>query len=157
MQERRQQRAGNSLETFGGSLKEHIVYLVFPVILYFSQSLQLSVSRSVILFNSPPTLPVVYLNIVGSAVMLCLLGNASQLRPLSSVPCLISMHLSFVPCLIYSVSHLFRVSCCSIPYLFHVSAQIASQPSGGSGRVSTFGSCLKSCLDFKPLLAISYA
>ncbi len=31
MQERREQRAGNSLEGFGGSLKEHIMYLDFPV------------------------------------------------------------------------------------------------------------------------------
>ncbi len=112
--------------------------------------------------------------------MLCLLGNASHLRPLSSVSCLI--HFSFVPCLIdfpshlfrvlfvfclmYSASHLFPVSCfprliysvfhlfcisfCSMPYLFHVSAQIVSQLLGCSslsGRVSTFGSCLKSCLD----------
>ncbi len=106
---------------------------------------------------------------VGSAVMLCLLGNASQLRPLSSVSCFI--HFSFVPCLMYfpshvfcvsfisclmySASHLFcvpslSISFCSMPYLFHVSAQIVSQLSGRSGcsgRVSTFGSCLKSCLD----------
>ncbi len=74
-----------------------------------------------------PELDVGLEEIVGSAVMLCLLGNVSQLRPLSSVPCLISMHLSFVPCLLYSMSHFFRVSFCSIPYLFHVSAKIMSQ------------------------------
>ena len=39
------------------------MYLYFPVILYFSQSLQLSVSRSVnLLFISPPPIPVVYIN-----------------------------------------------------------------------------------------------
>ena len=106
------------------------------------------------------------------------IGNASQLGPLShqpasqlcssshvfhvsSIPCLIYSCLIYscliYSCLMYSVSHLFCVSSCLIPYLFHVLAQTVSQPSGGSGRVSTFRSCLKSCLDFKPRLAIGCA
>ncbi len=81
----------------------------------------------------------------------CLMYSASHVLHVSCIPCLM------IPCLISFASHLFRVSCWSIPYLFHVSAQIVSQPLGGSGHVSTFGSCLKSCLDFKPRLAIGYA
>ncbi len=51
--------------------------------------------------------------------MLCLLGNTSQLCPLSSVSCLI--HFSFDPCLIYFLSHIFRVSfiLCSISFASH--------------------------------------
>ncbi len=57
---------------------------------------------------------------------------------------------SCIPRLIYSVFHLFHISFYSMPYLFHVSAQVVSQlsgRSGRSGRVSSFRSCLKSCLD----------
>ena len=46
-------RIGYSLETVSkGSLKEHIMYLDFPVILHFSQSLQLSVSINLSLFSA---------------------------------------------------------------------------------------------------------
>ncbi len=48
--------------------------------------------------------------------MLCLLGNASQLRPLSFVSCLI--HFSFVPCPMYFLSHVFRVSFISFAIFF---------------------------------------
>ncbi len=77
--------------------------------------------------------------------------NASQLRPLSHTFQLCSLSnvfpISCIPRLIYSLLHLFCISSCLIPYLFHVSAQIVPQPSGRLGCISTFGSCLKSCLD----------
>ncbi len=70
--------------------------------------------------------------------MLCLLGNAFQLRPLSSVPCLI--HFSFVLCPMYFLSHVFCISFIlhSIPFASHL-----------FWCLFCFMSPLRSCLKFQ--------
>ena len=78
--------------------------------------------------------------------MLCLLENASQLRPYSSVPCLISIHLSFVLCLIYFLFHVFRVS--YIPSLISFTSPVVRY-------LICFMSQLRLCLNPKAAQAVS--
>ena len=93
----------------------------------------------------------VYEIYLGNAVMLFQLGNRSQLCSLSHTFQSCSLcnvfPVQYIPPIIHSVFHLFCISFYLILYLFHVSAQIVPQLSGHWGRISTFGLCLKSCLD----------